>query len=144
MGKYFRFGLSTNTSYRETKGSNISIYNVLSMSPLASPYDENGNLKRTVRMPLDETFVLTKSVAEDLKDVWLNEDKGLGSYNTMFAEVKCPWIEGLSYRVNVGLNYRTAKNGVFTGTGVNNTNPDAINSASVQQDVTKTGLLKTS
>ena len=104
VGKYFRFGLSTNTSYRETKGSNISIYNVLSMSPLASPYDENGNLKRTVRMPLDETFVLTKSVAEDLKDVWLNEDKGLGSYNTMFAEVKCPWIEGLSYRVNVGLN----------------------------------------
>lgn len=142
VGKYFRFGLSTNTSYRETKGSNISIYNVLSMSPLASPYDENGNLKRTVRMPLDETFVLTKSVAEDLKDVWLNEDKGLGSYNTMFAEVKCPWIEGLSYRVNVGLNYRTAKNGVFTGTGVNNTNPDAINSASVQQDVTKNWVVE--
>ena len=137
VGKYFRFGLSTNTNYHETKGGNVGIYNVLSMSPLASPYDEDGNLKRTVRMPLDETWVLTKDVAESLEDTWLNEERGLGSYNTMFAEVKCPWIEGLSYRVNVGLNYRTAKTGVFTGTGVTSTNPDAINSASVQQDVTR-------
>ena len=120
----------------------MGIYNVLSMSPLASPYDEDGNLKRTVRMPRDETWVLTKDVAESLEDTWLNEERGLGSYNTMFAEVKCPWIEGLSYRVNVGLNYRTAKTGVFTGTGVTDTNPDAINSASVQQDVTRNWVVE--
>lgn len=137
VGKYFRFGLSTNTNYRETKGSNIGIYNVLSMSPLASPYDEDGNLKRTIKMPLDETYVITKDVVENLEDQWLNETKGLGTYNTMFAEVQCPWIEGLSYRINVGLNYRTSKNGSFTGTGINATSPTNPNSASSSQNITK-------
>lgn len=142
VGKYFRFGLSTNTNYHETKGGNVGIYNVLSMSPLASPYDEEGNLKRTIKMPLDETWVLTKDVAESLEDTWLNEERGLGTYNTMFAEVKCPWIEGLSYRINVGLNYRTSKTGVFTGTGVNSSNASTINSASVQQDVTRNWVVE--
>lgn len=143
VGKYFRFGLSTNTNYHETTGNNINMYSVLSMSPLINPYDENGNLKERVRMPADDVFVVTKDVINNLQDTWLNEERGLGSYNTMFAEVKCPWIEGLSYRINVGLNYRTAKTGVFTGTGVNNgSNADAPNSASVQQDITKNWVVE--
>ena len=118
------------------------MYNVLAQSPLASPYDENGNLKRTIKLAMDEMFVLTKDVAESLKDNWMNEEKGLGTYNTMFAEVKCPWIEGLSYRINVGLNYRSSKQGVFTGTGVNSANASTINSASVQQDITKNWVVE--
>ena len=55
VGKWFRFGLSTNNSYRTTKGSNVGIYNILSMSPLASPYNEDGTRKRTIHMPEDET-----------------------------------------------------------------------------------------
>lgn len=143
VGKFFRFGLSTNTNYHETTGQNINMYSVLSMSPLINPYDENGNFKQRVKMPADDVFVVTKDVVNDLKDIWLNEEKGLGSYNTMFAEVKCPWIEGLSYRINVGLNYRSSKTGVFTGTGVNSgNNPDNPNSASVQQDVTKNWVVE--
>jgi len=137
IGKYFHFGLSTNNSYRITKGSNVGLYQVLSMSPLASPYDENGNLKRTVHMPNDETWVLTKDVAEDNKDRWLNENKGIGSYNTLFGEVKCPWVEGLSYRINIGLNYRSSKTGAFTGKGINNTNADYRNSGSVYENSTR-------
>ena len=137
VGKWFRFGLTTNNSYRISKGSNVGLYNVLSMSPLASPYDEDGNLKRTVHMPNDETWVLTKDVIEDNKDNWLNENKGIGSYNTLFAEVKCPWVEGLSYRLNLGLNYRSSKEGVYTGVGINNTNPDYRNSGSVKENSTR-------
>ena len=143
VGKYFRFGLSTNTNYHETTGQNVNMYSVLSMSPLVNPYDEDGNLKTRVRMPADNMFVVTKDVVNDLKDNWLNEEKGLGTYNTMFAEVKCPWIEGLSYRINIGLNYRSSKQGVFTGTGVNSgDNADAPNSASVQQDITKNWVVE--
>ncbi len=137
VGKWFRFGLTTNNSYRISKGSNVGLYNVLSMSPLASPYDADGNLKRTVHMPNDETWVLTKDVVEDNKDNWLNENKGIGSYNTVFAEVKCPWVEGLSYRLNLGLNYRSSKTGAYTGVGVNNTNPDYRNSGSVMENSTR-------
>lgn len=137
VGKYFRFGLSTNNSYREIKGGNVGIYNVLTMSPLASPYNEDGTLKRVIKMPLDNTWVLTRDVAEGLEDSWLNENKGIGSYNTLFAEAKCPWIKGLTYRINVGLNYRTSKQGAFTGTGVGSENAESPNSASVQQSTYK-------
>jgi len=136
VGKYFRFGLSTNNSYRKTQGVN-DMYGVLSKSPLASPYDENGNLKRYVTLPADDQSVVTKETVERDKEVWLNENKGIGSYNTLFGELKCPWIEGLSYRINIGLNYRSSKGGNFTGTGVNNKDENAINGGGISENQTR-------
>ena len=131
VGKYFRFGLSTNTNYNITQGSQIGIYNVLSASPISNPYNEDGSLKRTIQMPLDTQFLLTKSVIEGLDDSWINEAKALGTYNTLFAEVKTPWIEGLKYRINLGLNYRTSETGSYTGEGVNSTTADTPSTASI-------------
>ena len=136
IGKYFRFGLSTNNSYRKTQGVN-NMYAVLGSSPLSSPYDENGNLKRYNALPADDQIVVTKETVERDKDVWLSENKGIGSYNTLFAELKCPWIEGLTYRVNVGLNIRTSKQGGFTGTGINNKDANAVNSGSIYENQTR-------
>ena len=135
VGKWFRFGLSTNNSYRKTQGVN-DMYGVLSKSPLTSPYDENGELRRYVSLPADDQSVVTKETVERDKDVWLNENKGIGSYNTLFGEVKCPWIEGLSYRINIGLNFRSSKGGSFTGTGVNNKDPKAVNGGSISENQT--------
>jgi len=138
LGKYLRLGLSTNTSYRETSGMNVGMYGVLSKTPMIDPYDADGQLKRTVDMPLDGgQYVWTKDRLEDLDESYINENKGTGSYNTIFAEVKCPWVEGLSYRINIGLNYRTAKTGTFTGTGIGSSNANQPNSASVLQTITK-------
>ena len=136
VGEWFRFGLSTNNSYRKTKGVN-GMYNVLSMSPLAGLYDKEGNKLRYVSMPADDQYIITKDVVESLEDVWLNENKGIGSYNTLFGEVKCPWVEGLSYRINIGLNYRSSKQGAFTGTGVNNKDENAVNGGSVYENQTR-------
>ena len=136
VGKWFRFGLSTNTSYRKTQGIN-DMYGVLSKSPLASPYDENGNIRRYISLPADDQTVVTKEVVEKYKDVWLNENKGIGTYNTLFGEVKCPWVEGLSYRINVGLNFRSSKGGNFTGTGINNKDENAINGGGISENQTR-------
>ena len=136
VGKWFRFGLSTNNSYRKKQGVS-DMHAVLTMSPLASPYDENGNIKRYIAMPADDKAVVTKETVERDKDVWLSENKGIGSYNTLFGEVKCPWVEGLSYRINIGLNFRSSKQGGFTGTGVNNKDANAVNSGSVYEDQTR-------
>ena len=110
---------------------------VLGSSPLSSPYDENGNLKRYNALPADDQIVVTKETVERDKDVWLSENKGIGSYNTLFAELKCPWIEGLTYRVNVGLNFRSSKSGSFTGTGINNKDANAVNSGSIYENQTR-------
>ena len=136
VGKYFRFGLSTNNSYRKTQGVN-NMYAVLASTPISSPYDANGNLKRYNALPADDQVVVTKETVERDQDVWLNENKGIATYNTLFAELKCPWIEGLSYRVNVGLNYRTSKQGGFTGTGINNKDANAVNSGSIYENQTR-------
>ena len=136
VGKWFRFGLSTNNSYRITQGVN-NMYGVLSMSPLVSPYDADGNIKRYVSLPADDQAVITKETVERDKDVWLSENKGIGSYNTLFGEVKCPWVEGLSYRINVGLNFRSSKGGGFTGTGVNNKDANATNSGWISENQTR-------
>jgi len=136
VGKYFRFGLSTNNSYRKSQGVN-DMYGVLSKSPLASPYDENGNLKRYISLPADDQSVVTKETVERDKEVWLNENKGIGSYNTIFGELKCPWIEGLSYRINIGLNFRSSKGGNFTGTGVNNKDANAVNGGGISENQTR-------
>ena len=138
VGDWFRFGLSTNTSYRSQEGGNVGLYNVLSKTPMINPYADDGSLKRTVDMPVDGgQYVWTKERLEDLSQLYLQENKGIGTYNTLFAEVKCPWVEGLSYRINIGLNYRTSKTGTFTGTGINASNPNEPNSASVQQTITR-------
>ena len=136
VGKWFRFGLNTNNNYNKNEGVN-NIYNVLSSTPISSPYDKEGNLKRYNALPADDQVVVTKETVERDQDIWLNETKGVGSYNTLFGEVKCPWVEGLSYRINIGLNYRSSKNGNFTGTGVNNKDPNAVNGAGVSENQTR-------
>ena len=136
IGKWFRFGLSTNNSYRKTEGVN-NMYAVLASTPISSPYDKDGNLKRYNTLPADDQVVVTRETVERDKDVWLNENTGFGSYNTLFAELKCPWVEGLSYRVNVGLNVRTSKQGGFTGTGINNKDANAVNGGSVYENQTR-------
>jgi len=141
VGKWFRFGLSTTTSYRTTQGVN-DMYGVLSKSPLASPYDADGNIKRYITLPADDQSVVTKETVKRDKDIWLNENKGIGSYNTLFAEVKCPWVEGLSYRINVGLNFRSSKGGNFTGKGVNNKDENAVNGGGISENQTRNWVVE--
>ncbi len=137
VGKYVRIGFTTNTNYSQNHGNHLGLYAVLSKSPLVSPYDADGNFKQLVDMPLDtKQWVLTREVAEKYKDLWLNESENLATYNNAFAEVKIPGIEGLSYRVNLGMNYRNRKSGSFTGKGINSGNPDEPNSASLTHQET--------
>src|SRR4029078_1404443 len=76
----------------------------------------------------------TKDVIENLKDndQWLNETRGFASYNAIYAEVKAPFLDGLKYRINFGLDYSQSNNGAYTGQGVGDgLNPNTVSSASV-------------
>ncbi|PWG81294.1 SusC/RagA family TonB-linked outer membrane protein [Pararcticibacter amylolyticus] len=132
-GKYFRFGLTSNNSYGVTQGNQVGVGDALGASPLASPYDEQGNLKRATQASTTDFYrVWTKESIEALKDDWISESKGLGSYNSLYGEVSVPWVNGLKARVNVGLNIRQTTGGFFTGRGVTSpTNPDELSSAGI-------------
>ena len=131
VGKWTRFGLSSTNTINYTEGTQLGVYSVLQMTPLVNPYEKDGSLKRVVHMSSDDAFVVTKDVIEDNEETWRQDNKALGTYNTFFGEVSCPWIDGLKYRINLGLNYRATKNGGFTGTGVNSANANEPNSANI-------------
>ncbi|HET9432084.1 MAG TPA: SusC/RagA family TonB-linked outer membrane protein, partial [Chitinophagaceae bacterium] len=133
VGKYFRFGFTTYNNYNESEGNQVGIYNILSMSPISSPYNSDGTMKRIIRMAIDDQYIFTKDVVKNLKDndQWLNETRGFATYNAVYGEVKAPFLDGLKYRVNLGLDFIQLNNGAYTGQGVGSVNPASISSASI-------------
>jgi TonB-linked SusC/RagA family outer membrane protein len=134
--KIFRFGLSSNSNYSLLNGNNLGTFGTLRSSPLANPYNEDGSLKRVVEMPLTPQWVYTEESIEALGDKWIDQTKSFGSYNTLYGEVKISGIEGLKYRVNLGLNFRMTNGGAYTGEGVFSDNPTNPSSASVSNSLT--------
>jgi TonB-linked SusC/RagA family outer membrane protein len=138
VGKYLRFGLTSNNAYGLSEGNQIDAGNVLFTPPVADPYDDNGKLKRAVAGSSTETYrVWTKETLEDAKDLYLSETKALASYNNLYGELLIPRVEGLSYRINLGLNIRMTTGGSFTGIGVTSaTDPNAPSSTSISNSLT--------
>ncbi|NLU37499.1 MAG: TonB-dependent receptor [Bacteroidales bacterium] len=135
IGEYFKIGISSNSNYNISEGNQIGIYGVLSMSPIANPYDSDGNFKRTIKMPLDEPWTISRDIINSLGDKWIDETKAVGSYNTAYGEVKIPGIEGLKYRANLGLNFRMTNGGAYTGEGVNSTTATTESTASISNSL---------
>jgi len=131
VGKWFRFGFNSNSNYNFTEGNQVGLYGVLSMSPIANPYNEDGTLKRTIRMPLDEQYTLTREVVEGLDEEWISQNRGFATYNSVFGEVKIPGVEGLKYRATLGADFVQNNVGNYTAEGVNSSNPTTESTASI-------------
>lgn len=136
INKSIRIGFTTNNNYNVSRGNQVGVYGILTSSPLANPYNADGSLKRTVRMPLDEQWVYTKDVVEDLEDQWLSETRGYATYNALYGEVKIPGVNGLKYRVNLGLDFIQNNGGNYTAEGINSTNPTTPSSAGISNSQT--------
>ncbi|WP_449398538.1 SusC/RagA family TonB-linked outer membrane protein [Chryseobacterium wanjuense] len=130
VGKIFKFGFTTNTNYSESEGNGVNPGAVLGYSPLANPYNADGTFKRVMNTAggIDQTWIYTRKTLEDLNDKYVDETKSFASYNNLYGEVALP-LNGLKYRLNIGLDYRTANSGNYTGVGVFNTNPQDLSSA---------------
>ena len=130
VGKLFRFGLTTNNNYNITEGGQVGL-GLLGYTPIANPYNEDGSWKRTISMALDDSWVYSKDILKGLGEQWVSESRALASYNSIFAEIKIPGVEGLKYRTNLGLDYRQVNGGSFAAQGVNSVNPETPSTASV-------------
>jgi TonB-linked SusC/RagA family outer membrane protein len=136
VGKYVKVGFTTNNNYNLTEGNQVGIYGNLSNTPIANPYNADGTLKRTIKMIQDESYVVTRSVVEGLHNQWLNETRGYATYNSIYGEAKIPGVNGLKYRVNLGLDFVQNNNGNYTGTGILSTTPTTISTAGVSNSQT--------
>lgn len=131
VGKYFRVGFNSNSNYSFTEGNQVGLYGILCMSPISDPYNDDGTLKRIVRLPLDDQFVLTRDVIEGLADKWVGHNRGFATYNSVFGEVKIPKIEGLKYKATLGFDFIQSNNGNYTAEGINSSNPATESTASI-------------
>jgi TonB-linked SusC/RagA family outer membrane protein len=130
IGKHFKIGFTTNNNYSVNMGNNLGLYGVLSMSPIANPYNTDGTMKRIVKMPLDDQFVYTREIIKGLGDQWTDQSKAFGSYNSAYGELLIPGVEGLKVRTNIGADFRMTYGGSYTGEGVFATNATTPSSAS--------------
>ena len=137
IGNFVRVGLSTTNTYNTKEGTQLSVYNALNMSPITDPYNADGSLKRVVHLGSDDIFVLTKDVIKENEEQWRQDTNTLATYNSLFGEIECPWLQGLKYRINLGLNYRGTQVGGFTGKGFNSVNEKELSSASMQNQTYK-------
>ena len=135
IGKFFRFGFTTNNNYSITMNNDM-MYGVLSLSPLANPYNPDGTWKRTIKMPLDEQWTYSRDIYNKLGDSFINQTKAYSSYNTIYGEIKIPGIEGLKYRANVGANFRMSNGGQYTGQGVFALNATTVSTATISNSLT--------
>ena len=111
----FKFGLTTQNAYSLTDGStNNPMYNILTLTALASPYDAQGNLKETIRVSGVDEY-RNPMLLKDAGDSWVDRTKTFASYNNLYGEVKL--FDGLRYHINIGLNYRKTDFGNFVGKG---------------------------
>lgn len=142
VGEHFRFGFTTNSNFNLTEGTQVNVGNLLRMTPVANPRNADGTWKRTVKTAIDEPWVYSREIVEDLRDQWLSETRGFASYNSLYGEVEIPWVKGLKYRTNLGLDYRQSNGGAYTGQGIMSTNPTTESSASVSNSHTYHWLLE--
>jgi TonB-linked SusC/RagA family outer membrane protein len=131
IGKFIRLGFTSNNNYGINTDNGLGVGNPLSTTPIANPYNADGTLKRTVKMSLDENWVYTKQTLKALGDKYIDQTRTLSSYNSVYGEVNIPRVEGLKYRINLGLNYRQSNYGNYTGQGVFSATPTTLSTAGI-------------
>ena len=136
IGNYIRIGLTTNNNYNTNTGQNIGMYSTLATSSLINPYNEDGSLKPIISSIADNYWTFTRERVENLGDSYADDQRGYGSYNSIYADVKIPRIEGLNYRVNLGLNLRGMNRGTYQGVGIFSETATASSTGSLEKSLT--------
>lgn len=95
------------SSILENTGSGTSLYDrARNMNPLATPYREDGSL---LLNPGNDALAVNPLL--DINGGIIDEHRRNRVLSSLYAEAKL--IDGLRYRVNFGIDYRTARDGIY-------------------------------
>ena len=119
LGKYMKIGFATNMGTNTNYGQGAGAAE-LDLTPMISPYDENGKTRReALLMPKDQNYVAkTRDLMYEIADVNVNESRRFNVYNNAYFEVEAPFLKGLKYRLNAGYNFRLSEGGSYRGEGI--------------------------
>jgi TonB-linked SusC/RagA family outer membrane protein len=100
INEWLNIGVQTNVTFGDYSGMTPTMGDIMRMSPLTTPYDQNGVF---VRQPMGQN-VLNPFQPTQIND--LNTKMSL--FGNLYADINIPFIKGLTYRMNYSHNYRTA------------------------------------
>ena len=98
VNDWLSVGAYTFGSFSDLSGESPTLSTLVLMSPLATPFDEDGSL---IVNPLGNN-VLSPFLASDTEDRNVRNN----IYALFYSSIDVPQIEGLNYRINFGNNYR--------------------------------------
>ena len=107
VGKRIKVGLNTLNTFTDEQDPNVNVlYQILTTSPLASPYDANGQL---LLYPTSDQ--LANPLTLYAPNAHLDRRRRLRTFNSLYGQVNI--LKGLDYRLNVGLDGRTEADDSF-------------------------------
>ncbi len=114
INNYVKVGISSYMMYSIRNGENLNPYGfTIQQNPLATPYDDKGNI---IFSPTNDAL-LTNPLAEIVPGAQIDQTKKYRIFNSIYAEVKI--LEGLKYRVNFGPDFTISRWGRFIGSATN-------------------------
>lgn len=133
VSRRVKIGLNTlNTlSYSNTPGGGGVTGGLIRLTPLASPYNTDGSVNIFPQLGSLDAAAVSPLTLKTRHSAIVANNRRLRTFNSLYAEVKI--IEGLKYRLNVGLDYRQDNGSGYNGptTWTNNNTSQTNSNASV-------------
>src|SRR5690554_3723875 len=127
IGNHVKAGISTMNSLSITDAESADpTWSLVSLSPLAVPYKKDGSLIEQPTYGTDDTY--SPLTLQD-KSRWGEQRRKFTSFNTAYLLVDI-W-NGIQYKLNAGLDFRTEKYNRFYGSDISFQN-GALNEAQLQ------------
>ncbi|MCX2484186.1 SusC/RagA family TonB-linked outer membrane protein [Pedobacter sp. MR2016-24] len=117
IGKYVKAGFNNLTNYSITNGSQfgLNVFPLLTLSPLSSPYNPDGSVNKKPAGNLDDlNTTYSPLMLLTNNNQWVDRVRRFRTFNSIYGEVQI--LEGLKYRLNVGLDFNQEEGAQFRGT----------------------------
>lgn len=149
--RYERFSLRMTIDHRISKSikigvNNLSTYNVsnnpggsgvpsalMKLSPLSPPYKSDGSINLYPQPGIDTLTFVNPLTLKTSAAAILARTRRIRTFNSLYGEWSMPWVTGLKYRINIGLDYSQQQNDNYSGikTYVNASQSQSQSSATV-------------
>ena len=110
--KHIKFGTATQIAKFDRSGKDAQFsgeQGAFFMNPLTTPFDEDGDV--TINPNPDDSF-FENPLLSTLEE---NENIGYRIFTSNYLEVGIPWVDGLKFRLNTGVEYETNSDRNYQG-----------------------------
>jgi TonB-linked SusC/RagA family outer membrane protein len=114
VNKFIKIGLTTRNTLTYGNGAGVNpLYATMRITPLAPPYNADGSLYLYPQDgTVDQTATANPLTLEN-RDNIVDRTRRLRTNNVLYGEVSI--IDGLKYKLNLGLDFRQENRGTFFG-----------------------------